>query len=145
MQKIQPFFWYAVPASEAAHISNYYKNIFKDACVVESEFTPSETISVISLTLCGQPLRIMCTGDKRELTEAISMELRCDDQGEIDYYWDALTEEGSESMCGWCKDKYGLSWQVQPKNMGELVSTKKGMGAMMKMKKIIIKELEGTN
>jgi predicted 3-demethylubiquinone-9 3-methyltransferase (glyoxalase superfamily) len=77
-----------------------------------------------------------------KLNEAISLYVECEDQAEIDYFYKKLSAAPESEICGWCKDKYGLSWQIIPKNMGELLKSKKAMEAMLKMKKIIIKDLE---
>ena len=77
-----------------------------------------------------------------KFTEAISFVVRCDNQQEVDYYWSKLTAGGTESPCGWLKDKFGLSWQIVPARMAELIKNPKAMQAMMKMKKLDIAELE---
>jgi predicted 3-demethylubiquinone-9 3-methyltransferase (glyoxalase superfamily) len=75
-------------------------------------------------------------------SEAISMYLECEDQAEIDYFYEEMSAVPESEICGWLKDKYGLSWQIIPKNMGDLMKTKAAMDAMLKMKKIIIADLE---
>jgi predicted 3-demethylubiquinone-9 3-methyltransferase (glyoxalase superfamily) len=79
---------------------------------------------------------------KFELNEAVSFIINCEDQAEIDYYWEKLSAVPESEQCGWCKDKYGVSWQIIPKNMGELINTPAAMNAMMKMKKIDIVKLQ---
>jgi len=77
-----------------------------------------------------------------KFTEAVSFVVRCDDQQEVDYYWSKLSAGGNESQCGWLKDKFGLSWQIVPANLPELIKHPKAMQAMLRMKKLNIAELE---
>ena len=91
----------------------------------------------------------MNAGPQFKFNEAVSMSVNCEDQAEVDYFWNALTADGGEeSMCSWCKDKYGLSWQIVPKQLGELMGdpdpakSKRVMDAMLKMKKIIVADLQ---
>lgn len=111
--------------------------------------TPSGTVEIVNIELFGQVFTLMSAGSEFKFTEAISFVVDCQDQKEVDYYWDKLTADGGqESMCGWLKDKYGLSWQIVPKQLGELLSDpdKKKAGrvtrAMLQMKKLDVNLLQ---
>jgi predicted 3-demethylubiquinone-9 3-methyltransferase (glyoxalase superfamily) len=92
--------------------------------------------------LAGQKFMALDGGPVFNFTPAISMYVECEDQSEIDYFWQKLSADPKFEQCGWLKDKYGLSWQIIPKNMDDLTKTKAGIDAMLKMKKIIIADLE---
>jgi predicted 3-demethylubiquinone-9 3-methyltransferase (glyoxalase superfamily) len=140
LQKITPFLWFDNNAAEAAE---FYCTIFKN-----SKVTTKGPMSV-TFELEGQPFYALNGGPRFKFTEAISFFIRCEDQAEVDYYWNKLIAGGGEeSMCGWLKDKYGLSWQVIPIRLMELIghSDKEKAGravqAMLKMRRIIIADLE---
>ena len=150
--KISPFLWFNNEAEEAA---NLYTSIFKNSKIGSiSRYTgegakasgqPEGTAMTVAFTLDGQNFTALNGGPIFKFTEAVSFVVNCENQEEVDHFWNKLTEGGKESQCGWLKDKFGLSWQVVPKQIGELMrGTKAGrvMGAMLKMKKIVIKELE---
>lgn len=131
----------------------YYKGIFKDNLKVvylgDLEQGPGGAYQFGTIELFGKNYDLLAAGPVFKFTEAISLTIACEDQAETDYYWDAFTKNGGEeSMCGWCKDKYGLSWQIEPKRLRELsVSTDKekrnyAMQQMFQMKKIIVADLE---
>jgi len=92
--------------------------------------------------LDGQQFMCLDGGPMYKFNESISMFVNCKDQAEIDYFWEKLSAYPQNEQCGWCKDKFGLSWQIIPENMGELLSGPAAIQAMMKMKKIVIKELQ---
>lgn len=134
-------------------VIEYYKGIFKDALQVaylgEIEHGPGGEYQFATIEIFGKEYGLLAAGPQFTFTEAISLTINCADQEETDYYWNALTRNGgSESVCGWCKDKYGLSWQVMPQKLTELSTTADkekrdyAMNQMFKMKKIIIKDLE---
>ena len=140
MQKITPFLWFNNNAEEAA---NFYVSIFKN-----SKVTSSNPMSV-TFILDGVEFFALNGGPQYKFTEAISMFVDCETQEEVDFYWEKLIAGGGEeSMCGWLKDKYGLSWQIIPKELGQMLGDKdpaKGqrvMQAMLKMKKIDVKLLK---
>ena len=148
--KITPFLWFE---KDLENVVEYYKNIFKDNAKIlsmgEKQDAGHGEFQVGSMEIFGTKFDMMAAGPMFKFTEAISFTINCDDQAEVDYYWDALTTQGGqESVCGWCKDKYGLSWQITPKKLAELTSGNDpekrnyAMGQMMKMKKIIIADLE---
>ena len=136
-QKITPFLWFESGAEEAA---KFYTTVFKNSKVVDSN--PLVTV----LEIEGLQVMILNGGPQFKLNESFSLSISCNTQEEIDYYWNKLTEGGEESMCGWLKDKYGLSWQVVPAVLGKLMSdptkVQKVTQAFLKMKKFDIKKLE---
>lgn len=151
MQKITPFLWFDTQAEEAM---NFYVSIFKNSKVLkvarygDAGPGPKGSVMTASFQLDGQNFVALNGGPHFKFTEAISFVINCKNQEEVDYYWEKLTEGGEESMCGWLKDKYGLSWQVVPTALEELFSLKdpakvnKAMQAMLKMRKLDIKTLK---
>ena len=152
MQKITPFLWFDNQAEEAV---DYYVSVFKDARKGDVlRYTsagpgPEGAVLTVSFTLFGQELVALNGGPQFKFTEAVSFVINCETQKEVDYYWETLTKDGGEeSMCGWLKDKYGLSWQVTPVALLKMISdknTKKAdaaMQAMMKMKKLDLPTLQ---
>jgi predicted 3-demethylubiquinone-9 3-methyltransferase (glyoxalase superfamily) len=103
---------------------------------------PKDGVLTIAFELDGAKLTALNGGPAHKFNEAISLVVRCDTQDEVDYYWEKLTDGGSEIACGWLRDKFGLAWQITPARIAELVSNPKGMKAMMGMKKLDIAELE---
>ena len=150
MQKITPNLWFKGNAEEAV---DFYLSIFKDAKVVTKSYYPTEGLLDFQKPLAGQVLAIyfqlhgqdfvaINAGDEFTFNEAVSFNISCKDQAEIDYYWDAITKNGGEeSMCGWCKDKYGLSWQINPENIENLMLTSGAWEKLLQMKKIDISAL----
>lgn len=155
MQQITPFLWFDNNAEEAV---NFYTSVFKNSSIgkiarytgegAKASGQPEGTVMTIEFNLNGQNFTAINGGPVFKFTEAISFVVNCDNQEEVDHFWNKLTEGGQEVQCGWLKDKYGLSWQIVPKQLIELVSNpdkskaEKAMGAMLKMKKINIKEIE---
>ena len=128
MQKIIPSLWFNNNAEEAI---DFYASIFKQSKVLnktyygEGQAMPKGTLLVASFELAGQQLTAMNAGPQFPFTEAISFTVTCKDQEELDYYWSRLTADGGkEVQCGWLKDKYGLSWQIVPAILSELISDK---------------------
>jgi predicted 3-demethylubiquinone-9 3-methyltransferase (glyoxalase superfamily) len=155
-QKITPFFWFGENLKETLA---YYNGIFnregaehfKEIKYKMLSDTPGQSIEMATVELFGNTYHFMGAKQYVEFTDAISLMISTEDQAETDYYWDAFTKEGKESACGWCKDKYGVSWQITPKRLMELNSSSdkevaqysmQQMMQMMQMKKIIIKDLE---
>ena len=139
-QKISPFLWFDNQASEAA---KFYCSVFKNSKILQ------DTPMVATFELEGQRFMAMNGGPQFKFTEAISLYVDCDTQEEVDYFWNTLTANGGEeSMCGWLKDKYGLSWQIIPNTLIELMSDRdqskaqRVMQAMLSMKKIDIQKLK---
>ena len=150
-QKITPFLWFDNQAEDAM---NFYISVFKNSKVGEiaryGEAGPGPAGSVMTATfeLDGQHFIALNAGPHFKFTEAISFVIDCQDQEEVDYYWNKLTEGGQESQCGWLKDKFGLSWQVVPTMLSKLFNTpdkekaNRAMKAMMQMKKLDIASLQ---
>jgi predicted 3-demethylubiquinone-9 3-methyltransferase (glyoxalase superfamily) len=140
MQKITPFLWFNNNAEEAM---NFYVSIFKDAQVL------SVSPMMVSFRLNGQEFIGLNGGPEFKFTEAVSFFVSCETQAEVDDLWLKLTADGGEeSRCGWLKDKFGLSWQIVPTILGELLGdpdrekADRVMQAMLKMNKIEIKDLQ---
>ncbi len=148
-KKITPFLWFDKGMAE---IVDYYVSIFPDTKVSNRDSlsdTPSGTVELSTITILGQEMSLMTAGPLFKFNESISFVIDCEDQAEVDYYWNVLTANGGmESQCGWCKDKYGLSWQVVPKRLGELMGdpdrekAARVTQAMLKMQKIVVEDLE---
>lgn len=140
MQKITTFLWFNNQAKEAA---TFYCSIFKNSRIV------TDTPMVVVFELEGQQFMALNGGPRFPFTEAISLYVDCETQEEVDTLWNKLTSNGgAESMCGWCKDKYGLSWQIIPKALIRLMNdpdkekSQRVMEAMLQMRKIDIQKLE---
>ena len=154
MQKITPFLWFDNQAEEAA---NFYVSLFKNSKIGDimrsvdeaSSGRPVGSVLVVDFQLEGQGFAAINGGPNFKFTEAVSFVVNCESQEEVDYFWDKLVEGGGqESQCGWLKDKYGLSWQITPTILLELVKdkdrakAKRVFEAMLKMKKIDIATLK---
>ena len=156
MQKITPFLWYDDKAEEAA---NFYVSIFKNSKIgdiaryddagAKAAGRPTDSVMVVEFQLEGQEFVALNGGPHFKFTEAVSFVVNCETQEEVDYFWQKLTADGGqESQCGWLKDKYGLSWQVVPTILTELlkdkdpVKSQRVMKAMLQMKKIDIATLK---
>ena len=143
--RISPFLWFDSNAEEAV---DFYLTVFKNSRrLSELRNTgdapgPKGGVLTVAFELDGQKFTALNGGPSRKFNEAISFVVRCDSQQEVDDYWAKLSAGGSESMCGWLKDKFGLSWQIIPSRLGELLRNPKAVRAMMGMKKINIAELE---
>jgi len=152
MQKITPFLWFDNNAEEAAEFyTSVYKNSKMGNVSRYKDAGPSgkETVSVASFEIEGMQFTALNGGPVFKFNEAVSFVVNCEDQKEVDYFWEELTADGGqESQCGWLKDKFGLSWQIVPTALGKLLNdpdrekSKRVMHAMLKMKKIIIADLE---
>ena len=148
-QTIVPHLWYDKEAKEAAQ---FYTSIFADSRITNITTisdTPSGTVDIVSFELLGQEFMAMSAGPLFKFNESISFMVNCDTQEEIDYYWEKLTADGGEEgQCGWLKDKYGLSWQIVPANMGEMMDAKdpeamaRVTQAFLKMTKFDLAELQ---
>jgi predicted 3-demethylubiquinone-9 3-methyltransferase (glyoxalase superfamily) len=143
--RITPFLWFDSNAEEAV---DFYLSVFKNSRRlgeyrrVEDSHGPIGSILTIAFELDGQRFTALNGGPYFKFNEAVSFVVRCDSQEEVDEYWSKLTAGGSESQCGWLKDKFGLSWQIVPARLPELLKSPKAMEALMKMKKLDIAELE---
>ncbi|MGE5049473.1 MAG: VOC family protein [Deltaproteobacteria bacterium] len=151
--KIFPFLWYAKEAEQAA---KFYASIFPDSRVdrvtvmqSESPSGPPGSVKVVDFTLFGQPFQAMTAGPHHEFNDAVSMVVLCDDQAELDRYWNALLEGGGKPQaCGWLIDRFGLRWQIVPAVLEKMMQdkdparSKRATDAMMNMVKLDIAALE---
>lgn len=150
--KIRPCLWYDGDAEEAA---NYYVSLIPDSRIEKIGRSPTDNPSVskgevltVEFTLAGQSFLGLNGGPHFKFTEAVSFQIDCADQEEVDRLWAALSDGGKESQCGWLKDRWGLSWQIVPRRLTELIShedpdvARRAMMAMMTMQKIDITALE---
>jgi predicted 3-demethylubiquinone-9 3-methyltransferase (glyoxalase superfamily) len=143
--RITPFLWFDSNAEEAV---GFYLTVFKNSRRLDELRTtdgnrgPKASLLTISFELDGQKFTAINGGPMFKFTEAVSFVVRCDSQEEVDDYWSKLSAGGSEGQCGWLKDKFGLSWQIVPARLPELIAQPKAMQAMLRMKKLDIAELE---
>jgi predicted 3-demethylubiquinone-9 3-methyltransferase (glyoxalase superfamily) len=151
MQKITPFLWFDDKAEEAM---NFYVSIFKNSTIGsitrygEGGPVPKGTVMTAKFQLDGQEFMALNGGPHFKFTEAISLYINCESQEEVDELWEKLSAGGEEGRCGWLKDKYGLSWQIIPTALGELLQdkdaakSKRVMMAMLQMDKIEVDTLK---
>lgn len=156
LQKITPNLWFDGNAKEAAE---YYVSVFPNSSITNVVNYPSEGLLEFQKPLAGKPLTVNFTlngqdfvginaGPEFKFSEAVSFSIGCDSQEEIDHYWEKLSASPENEQCGWCKDKFGLSWQVVPANIDERMTSSDGaynvgaFKALMDMKKIDIAALE---
>ena len=156
-QRIVPCLWFDHHAEEAAR---FYVSVFKNSKIgdiahytkagQETHGRPPGSVMTVAFELDGQPFTALNGGPVFKFNEAVSLQVMCDTQDEIDYYWSKLSKDGDlrAQQCGWLKDKYGLSWQIVPRVLPELLkdhqskTAERAMTAMLHMKKIDIHELE---
>ena len=146
MPKIMPCLWFDGDAEAAA---NFYVGLFEDAEIRSINRMPDGKALTVTFRLREQEFMALNGGPQYHFTEAVSFTIDCADQAEVDYFWDALTADGgAESMCAWCKDRFGLSWQVVPRALPRLLGDADGgvrqrvMQAMLQMRKIDVAALE---
>lgn len=153
MKKIRPCLWFDYNAREAVE---FYKSVFPDFEEFPSMDSPADTpgqkageLVIVHFRIFDQEFIGLNAGPMFKFNEAVSFEISCEDQAEVDYYWEKLTTDGGEeSYCGWVKDKFGLSWQITPKRLYELMNdpdrerAKRATEAMLKQRKIIIADIE---
>jgi predicted 3-demethylubiquinone-9 3-methyltransferase (glyoxalase superfamily) len=145
MKKITPFLWFNGQAEEA---TNFYLSIFKNAKALSINRRGDGGVMATTFELNGQEFIALNGGPQFKFSEAVSFLIPCETQEEVDHLWDKLSEGGTKQRCGWLKDKFGLSWQVVPTVLGQMLQDKNRakansvMNAMMKMEKIDIKTLE---
>ena len=150
-QKIKPFLWFENQAEEAAR---FYTSLFDDSRVVDiAHYTAANpdqegSVMLVTFELAGQRFYALNGGANDPFNQSISLLVECETQAEIDRLWDGLTEGGAELPCGWLRDRYGVSWQIAPARLLELVTSNDretaatAMRAMFEMKKIIIEDIE---
>jgi predicted 3-demethylubiquinone-9 3-methyltransferase (glyoxalase superfamily) len=153
MDKVSPCLWFDGNAEEAARL---YTSLIPNSRIVSVDKSPGDTPSgpkdsviTVEFTLAGRSYIGLNGGPDFQFTEAISLSIDCDDQAEVDRYWNALIADGGEpSVCGWLKDRFGLSWQVVPRRLTEMYASpdraaaERAMKAMLQMRKLDIAELE---
>ena len=151
MQKIVTNLWFDTEAEDAA---KFYTSIFDDSGILkishygEAGPRPAGMVLTVSFKLAGQEFTALNGGPEFKFSEAISLLVNCEDQKEVDYFWEKLSEGGQEGPCGWLKDKFGLSWQITPRILDEMLADEDAdranrvMKAMLQMGKIEIKPLE---
>jgi predicted 3-demethylubiquinone-9 3-methyltransferase (glyoxalase superfamily) len=146
MPSISHMLWFNDQAEEAV---NLYTNLFADSRILNTTSRPDGGVFTIEFELLGAKYTALNGGPMFSFTEAFSISILCNDQAEVDKYWDALTADGgTPSKCGWLKDKFGLSWQIIPKQLGECLGnpdpakSAAAMQAMLGMSKLIVSELE---
>jgi predicted 3-demethylubiquinone-9 3-methyltransferase (glyoxalase superfamily) len=147
MQRISPFLWFDTQAEEAAR---FYVSIFPDSRITkvtrynEAGPGPAGSVMTVEFELDGQSLVALNGGPQFKFNEALSLSIACKNQQEVDHFWNSFAQGGEEGPCGWIKDRYGLSWQVNPTILGEMLSdpdagkARRVMQAMLEMKKIDI-------
>ncbi len=151
MKKVTPNLWFDGNAKEAVE---FYVSVFPGSKIISTEYYPKTEaegladfqkdlagkVLTVEFELSGNPFVAINAGPEFKFNEAVSFSIPCEDQEEIDYYWDKLSRVPKSEQCGWCKDQYGLSWQVVPENMEELMKRPKAFAKLMKMKKLVIKD-----
>jgi predicted 3-demethylubiquinone-9 3-methyltransferase (glyoxalase superfamily) len=154
-RKVTPFLWFDTQAEEAA---KFYTSIFDNSRIKqirrygkaghETHGMQAGSVMTVEFEIDGQPLVALNGGPHFKFTEAFSLQVSCENQDEIDYFWSKLSEGGQESRCGWLKDKYGLSWQIVPAMLPQLLGetdhakSERAMSALMQMKKFDIAALQ---
>lgn len=152
MPDIVPCLWFDTQAEEAA---NFYVSVFPDSKVTRVDYygdagpRPAGSVITAEFELDGKPFVALNGGPEFTFDEAVSLQVLCKDQAEVDHYWSALTADGGEeSQCGWLKDRFGFSWQIVPTRLTELLRdpdtgrSGRAMQAMLRMRKIVIADLE---
>ncbi len=143
---ITPNLWFNGNAKEAV---DFYVSVFPDSKIVSTEYYPHEGLADFQKDLAGKVLTVefelsgnkfmaINAGPEFTFNESVSFAVPCKDQEEIDYFWSKLSSVKESEQCGWCKDKYGLSWQIVPENMGELMKRPNAFAHLMEMKKLVI-------
>ena len=145
--KIIPGLWYCTEGGRILKIVEYYKNIFdadfEAGSIIPLGETPSGNTEMCEVNIFGQKYSLMTTEKEHHpLNDAFSLIIYCENQKEIDKYWDYFTKDGQASQCGWCIDKFGLRWQILPQNFEELMNKPNGAEVMMAQTKIIINEYQ---
>jgi predicted 3-demethylubiquinone-9 3-methyltransferase (glyoxalase superfamily) len=151
MTRTNPCLWFDTQGEEAA---NFYTSVFPNSRIIrvtrygEAGPGPAGSVMTVEFELDGQPYVALNGGPQFTFNEAVSLVVNCADQEEVDHYWNRLSEGGEKGPCGWLKDRYGLSWQVVPTLLDDLVSdpdpakSQAAMKAMLGMKKIVVSELQ---
>ncbi|MEP6710198.1 MAG: VOC family protein [Candidatus Saccharibacteria bacterium] len=146
LQEIIPNLWFDGNAKEAAE---FYVSVFQNSKITNTTYYPHEGLADFQKNLAGKELTVdfdlngnrftaINAGPEFKFNESVSFSIFCEDQNEIDYYWEKLSSVPDSEQCGWCKDKFGLSWQVVPKDMENLMSKPNAFAKLMEMHKIVI-------
>lgn len=146
MKKITPNLWFDGNAKEAVE---FYVSVFPNSKIVATAYYPEKDLLDFQKELAGKPLTIdfeldgntftaINAGPEFRFNESVSFSIPCKDQAEIDYYWEKLSRVPESEQCGWCKDQYGLSWQIVPENLDELMQRPNAFAHMMQMHKMVI-------
>jgi len=143
--KIIPSLWFHSKNGGISDVIDYYKTVFstnfEHGSIMPLGVTPSGNTEMCEVHIFGQKYSFMSTEiEHQKFNDALSFTIFCQDQNEIDLYWDYFTADGQESQCGWCIDKFGLRWQVIPANLGELMNKQNSWEIMMRQTKIVIAE-----
>lgn len=143
--KIFPSLWFNADGGKISKVVEYYKGIFGDdmekGSIVSLGENPSGNAEICEVKIFGQKYSLMSTQQEHHpFNDAIAFTIHCEDQNEIDKFWNYFTQDGEESQCGRCIDTYGLRWQILPKNFAELMSKPNAWNVMMSQKKIVIEE-----
>ncbi len=150
-RKVTPNLWFDNNAKEAV---DFYVSVFPDSKVISTIYYPKSAEEgladfqldmagkelVLDFELGGQRFAAINAGPRFKFNEAVSFAVTCKDQAEINYFWEKLSSVPESEQCGWCKDKYGLSWQIVPENMRDLIKKPGAYAHMMQMKKIVIED-----
>ena len=151
MKQITPNLWFDGNAKEAVE---FYMSVFPDSKVISTVYYPNSAeegladfqkdmagkVLTVDFELSGNRFVAINAGPEFKFNESVSFSIPCEDQKEIDYYWEKLSTVPESEQCGWCKDQYGLSWQVVPKNIDELMKRPNAFANMMQMHKIVIED-----
>jgi predicted 3-demethylubiquinone-9 3-methyltransferase (glyoxalase superfamily) len=148
-KNITPNLWFDGNAKEAVE---FYTSVFPDSKIINTTYYPNEGLADFQKNLAGKELTIefdlmgnkfvaINAGPEFKFNESVSFSVPCKDQSEIDHYWQKLSAVPESEQCGWCKDRYGLSWQIVPENMDELMKHSGAFGHLMEMKKLVIADL----
>ena len=143
--KITPALWFHTKSGSMQEVIGYYSKIFEDDFKIVSTHalgqTPSGNAEMCNILLFDNTYMMMATEKEHHMfNDTFAIMIHCDDQDEIDKFWKYFTQQGQESMCGWCIDKFGLRWQIIPKNLNELMSKPNAWEVMSRQTKIIINE-----
>ena len=148
--KIVPCLWFFTEDGKISNVIEYYKRIFNgnfhEKSIIALGETPSGNTEMCEVYIFDQKYNLMSTAkEHHQFNDALAFAINCEDQFEIDKYWNYFIQKGEESQCGWCIDKYGLRWQVLPKNLDELMSKPNSFKVLMNQKKIIIEEFKNNS
>ena len=145
LNKIIPGLWFCAEEGKISKLIDYYQLVFvsdfESGAIIPLGDTPGGNTEMCEVKIFGHKYSLLCTEKEHHpLNDSFSLIIHCEDQNEIDKYWNYFTKEGAASQCGWCIDKFGLRWQIIPENLNELMSKPGALEIMMRQKKIVIGE-----